>query len=226
MTRMFQIPTQDGLRPMRTWSPFTGCNFNCTYYWARELVEGRLHHLARYKGGFMPTTHPDRFTPRFKPGDFVFVCDMGDIAFAPAAVWSAILDAVGCHPNTKFLLQSKDPRVFPHLVPDNVYLGTTLESNVDYEVSLAPSPFIRCRDLRNVEHPHKFISIEPIMDFDLETLVRWIKDVRPEIVEVGADNYHNDLPEPPWGKVQQLLEALRGFVPHVIEKDGLARLRV
>ncbi len=214
MSRMFKSIT-------RTWNPFTGCRFNCTYCWARKLIEGRLHHLDRYKAGFIPTTHPDRFNPRFKPGDFVFVCDMGDIAFAPPVVWSAILDVVGLYPDTKFLLQSKDPRMFPQVVPANVYLGITLESNRTY---VGPSPFERYVALLGRDHQHKFVSIEPVMDFDLSTLVRWVGDISPEIVEVGADNYHNDLPEPSWGKVEALLEALRRFVPTVVEKDGLERL--
>ncbi|MCL0048393.1 hypothetical protein M1N20_02975 [Dehalococcoidia bacterium] len=75
-----------------------------------------------------------------------------------------------------------------------------------------------------MEHPHKFISIEPIMDFDLEVLTQWLDRIKPGIVEVGADNYCNHLPEPPWWKVEALLKNLRGICPRVVEKEGLERL--
>ena len=78
--------------------------------------------------------------------------------------------------------------------------------------------------MAELRHPRKFISVEPIMDFDLEVLVDWMRQIKPDIVEIGADNYHNCLPEPPWEKVEALLETLREFVPRVIEKDRLHRL--
>ena len=63
------------------------------------------------------------------------------------------------------------------------------------------------------------------MDFDLEVMTRWLREIKPDIVEIGADNYHNHLCEPSWEKVRALLESLRKFVPRVVEKDGLERLK-
>jgi hypothetical protein len=63
------------------------------------------------------------------------------------------------------------------------------------------------------------------MDFRAKTLVRWIGHIKPEIVEVGADNYGNGLVEPSWDKVQELLWGLKRFCPVVVEKPGLERLR-
>ena len=55
MNKMF---TYQGKR-LKTWNPFTGCNFNCSYCWARKLAEGKLKNS--YPNGFIPTTHPDDF---------------------------------------------------------------------------------------------------------------------------------------------------------------------
>ena len=62
-----------------------------------------------------------------------------------------------------------------------------------------------------LKSPHKFISIEPVMDFDIEVLVRWMQDIHPEIVEIGYDNYAHHLPEPPLSKTEELIKSLSTF---------------
>ena len=53
------------------------------------------------------------------------------------------------------------------------------------------------------------ISIEPILDFDLDHFVEWILDFNPSFgVSVGYDNYGCRLPEPPLAKTLQLIEQL------------------
>jgi hypothetical protein len=47
------------------------------------------------------------------------------------------------------------------------------------------------------------------MDFNLTQLVAWMKLIKPEIIEVEADNYHNHLSEPPGMKLKRLLENLK-----------------
>ena len=61
------------------------------------------------------------------------------------------------------------------------------------------------------------------MDFNPE-FIDWILTIKPEIVEIGADNYGHNLPEPSWNKVAQLIGKLRASGITVIEKDGLERL--
>lgn len=226
MGKMF---TYNGKR-MVTWNFFTGCEFFCTYCWARRLVTGRLRHI--FLDGFSPGTHRTRDSRIFRPGDFVFVCSMGDISFAPEFVWDITINHVLRFPETKFLLCTKAPGVFRrHLrpgdrYPDNVYLATTIETNRHTGLySLAPQPVERYESLRKIRHRHKMLSLEPLMDFDLDTLLLWVAALKPEIVEVGADNYHNDLPEPEPAKVKALLAGLRQICPTVVEKDGLERLK-
>ncbi len=219
MSKMF---TYQG-KILKTWNPFTGCNFNCSYCWARKLAEGKLK--KSYPNGFIPTTHPDRFNKRFKPDDFVFVCSMGDIAFAPSVVINHIIDTVKKYPDTKFLLCTKEPEIYRKVIFNlpNIYFGTTLETDRQYNVSRAPSPLQRLYSIRQSSHQHKFISIEPIMDFNPE-FIEWILSINPEIVEIGADNYNNHLPEPLWNKIAQLMAKLRSSGIQVIEKQGLERL--
>lgn len=62
------------------------------------------------------------------------------------------------------------------------------------------------------------------MDFDLDTFLGWIKQLNPEIIEIGGDNYQNNLPEPSPEKLRSLLDGMRAAGLKVKEKDGLSRL--
>lgn len=209
---------------MKVWNLFTGCNFNCSYCWARKLAETRLK--SSYPNGFIPTTHLDRFNKRFKPDDFVFVCSMGDISFAPSVVWNQVYITAQNHPDTRFLLCTKNPLVYQKLAwrLDNVYYGVTIETDKNYKVSWAMRPLDRYLAFKEVNHPHKFLSIEPVMSFNLDVFVGWIADIKPEIIEIGADNYHNNLPEPQPQYLRQFIDIIKRYTPVVIQKQGLSRL--
>lgn len=225
MSRMFKSVD-------KTWNCFVGCGFDCTYCNARKAALTRFKHVPRYRDGFRPKLVEKELGRRFRPGDFIFIAYMGDIAFATREELLRILERVRAFPSTYFLMQSKNPQQFYDLVvdwgitfPPNIYLGTTIETNRDYGLTKAPPPVERFRYLTGTPHNFKFVSIEPIMDFDLEELVHWVRLMQMNIVEVGADNYHNNLPEPEWCKVERLLEQLREICPTVVEKEGLERLR-
>lgn len=225
MSRMFKTIT-------KTWNVFKGCRFDCTYCNARKAAETRFRHIPRYSDGFTPKLIEEELNRKFKPGEFIFVAYMGDIAFATREEFLRILAKIRQFPETLFLIQSKNPKQFYDwrfdwgiTLPPNVYLGTTIESNRDYHLTKAPSPIERFRYLAGYPHKLKFLSIEPIMDFDLDDMVNWVALMQPDIIELGADNYHNHLVEPPWWKVEKLLNVLRGVCPRVIEKDGLERLK-
>ena len=217
-----------------TWNVLIGCTFGCTYCSVRRLVRTRLKNAPRYSEGMKPRLVPELLQRRFKDGDFCFVGYMGDIACQAKHHVELVLEVVSAFPGTKFLFCSKDPAAYQRWgfqYPPNLYLGTTIESNLNHGLSRAPAPAERYRAMVELQHGHKFVSIEPLLDFHLATLVGWIKEIGPEIVEVGPDNYHNNLPEPVTlqgqpgrGKVRKLLEMLREFCPSVVEKKGLDRL--
>jgi len=212
----------------KTWNVFVGCLFDCSYCNARKAATTRFKHLERYKDGFKPHLVESELKRTFKPGQFIFVAYMGDIAWATVSDIAQILARMRLFPATNFLLQTKSPRIFAtyHMnIPPNVYLGTTLETDKSHDFSKAPHPEFRARWLAAYPHPHKFVSLEPIMDFTPKYLLYLIETIKPDIIEVGADNYHNHLPEPSPEKLEQLLANLRNICPNVIEKDGLERLK-
>ena len=69
----------------------------------------------------------------------------------------------------------------------------------------------------------KFVTIEPIMQFDLDKFIEMIISIKPEQVFIGADSGHNDLPEPTKDEVLQLIYELGKFTK-VVEKYNLQRI--
>ena len=222
MSRMFKTIT-------KTWNVFTGCKFDCTYCWVDELLKGRLGTSSKYKEiGKAPTFHPSELNKKFKPSDFIFVAAMGDLTFCPSPQLEEILIIIKNNPEVDFLIQTKGVKLFQRIGiiwPRNVYHGITIETNRDTSAfSKAPAPFRRFEEIVSDRHPRKFISVEPIMDFDM-WFIGWIINIMPEIVEIGADNYHHNLPEPSWDKVVSLMSVLRDAGIKVVEKEGLERLQ-
>jgi len=220
---MFQV----GGKTMQTWNCFVGCLFECTYCNARRTALTRLRHSPRYKGGFSPHLVKQELGRKFKPGSFVFVGYMGDISFASRLIIVELIYRILEQPEVNFLFCSKSPfhYCYWHIIwPENLYLGATIETNRDYHLTKAPAPLYRYIAMQALDHPKKFLSIEPICDFDLDEMLSWIAEINPQIIEVGADNYHHGLPEPPWEKVEKLLASLKENFPTVVEKVGLHRL--
>lgn len=223
MTKMF---TYNG-KKMVTWNPFTGCHFSCSYCWAKKLATGKLKDY--YRDGFNCEYHPDRIDKRFKPDDFVFVVSMGDISFADDYVKDAIMDTIGKNPQTKFLLCTKNPSIYKKLPKlDNVYYGCTIETNRQIPETISKAPDVRTRyiTMSVLGGVKKFISIEPIMDFDVYEFTKMIIDIQPEIVEVGCDNYRNNLPEPSGIKIKSLISSMESNGIIVVKKQGLERLLI
>jgi len=212
--RMFSIVT-------RTWNPVTGCTHNCVYCWARRLAETKLRNTRKYRNGFRPAIHEWEFGAKFRLGEVVFVTDMGDLfCDAIPKEWILrVLSYVERFPSTCFLFLTKNParyHEFLDYIPKNAILGATIETNRDelyrkYRVSGAPPPSSRYKAMRDLEWDLKFISIEPILDFDPGEFLNWIIEVDPVLVYVGYDNWGNRLQEPPFNKTLQFVEALSRY---------------
>ncbi len=220
MTRMFKSITS-------TWNPVKGCRHDCSYCCA-EVMANRFRTVsAIYRDVFEPKFIPWRMGQKFRAGDFIFVCFMGDLfgKWVPEEWIRRIIEHITKYPETDFLFLTKNPgryRLFKF--PPNAVLGTTIETNRNYLLTNAPEPRERYMEMLASQHPRQFISIEPVMDFDDNTLIHWIQSIKPELVEIGVDNYHNNLLEPPWEKISRLLIELRAAGIPVNEKKSLERL--
>jgi hypothetical protein len=82
---------------------------------------------------------------------------------------------------------------------------TTLETNRDdgyRAISKAPLPTERYKQFLNLQFPRKVVTIEPVMDYDLDVFTTWIKKINPEYVWLGYNSKPGcvKLPEPSYKK--------------------------
>ena len=183
-----------------------------------RLASIKLRHLPQYRDGFdKPKLVMSAFNRKFKPGDFVFVSDMGDMwgDWVPRDWILRVLKYIRRYPRSTFLFLTKNParyHEFLDFMPENVVLGATIETNRDTltaEISRAPPPSKRYHAMRTLPWPRKLISIEPVLDFDHEILLKWVLDIGPELVYIGYDNYNNRLREPSLAKTKRLIDDLK-----------------
>jgi hypothetical protein len=126
-----------------------------------------------------------------------------------------------------YLFQSKNPaRIYrkERLLPANSVICTTIETNRIYEQIMGDSPIPEDRAIAMRKFSQvRYVTIEPIMDFDLEDMVELIKMCEPEQVNIGADSKGHGLPEPQPGKIESLVTELEKFTT-IHRKSNLKRL--
>lgn len=204
----------------KTWNPFKGCRFDCVYCapsFQRQAKRQKQNCMRCYH--YVPHFHPDRLSPI--PGSkIVFACGNADISFCKPEHMHQIINRIKQHnerTNKTFYLQSKEPSClepFLSLLPKNVVLLTTLETNRDkgYEkISKAPVPSKRYRQFLALKYPRKVVTIEPMIDFDVQPFAKWIINIKPEYVWLGFNSKVKSvsLPEPSKEKVLQFVKILR-----------------
>jgi len=201
-----------------TINPIKGCLHDCSYCYLRSLLFFEM-------------------TPRFEErevkrglgkGRVIFVGSASDMwgVWVPDVQIHAVLEQCMKYPDNTYLFQSKNPERFKNFIfPPKTILGTTIETNRQGLIqSKAPKVESRVQAMVAFKDARKMVSLEPIMDFDLEAMVRMISLVGPEFVSIGADSKNHALMEPSWKKVRELIERLGG-ITEVREKENLERLK-
>jgi len=197
------------------------CPHGCNYCFVPHLLYQKTK--ERYSGPLRLLE--EEFQKPLGIGKLVFVEDCGDL-FADAVPKEWILRVIDYCRNYDniYLFQTKNPKRFLEFLdkfPEKTILGTTIETNRDYKITNAPAPIKRFMDFP--QFSKTMISIEPIMDFDLATMVQWIKTLKPTFVSIGADSKGHKLPEPSKEKIEKLIDELKK-ITEVKIKTNLKRL--
>ena len=207
-----------------------------THTW--NTIKGECPHGCSYcymkRWGKQPPLHFDEkeLKTDLGKGNFIFVgssCDM----FAENIPFDYVhktLEHCKKYTENEYLLQTKNTdklAMFVQMLNEYFSLCTTLETNRIYKEIMNNSPSIIDRVLSFARIPaeRKYITVEPIMDFDLPEFIEMIQHCKPVQVSIGADSSHkrNKLPEPPKEKILALIEELEKFTS-VVQKKNLRRL--
>lgn len=193
------------------------CGHECCYCYATGIKKDHPE-WAKYQGPYR--IEEKELNREYPDGSYVFLQNMGEIG-DPAIPILAVIDPIAryiaAQPKVTFLLLTKNPQFYvdrQDVLGDlpNIIYGVTLETNrlIPRAVSKAPSPLTRIfamgRLRRLNPEARVLISVEPIMDFDMDPFVTHIKALHPEYeqrqdqphVAVGMDNHLHLHPDITW----------------------------
>jgi hypothetical protein len=218
------------------------CPHGCVYCYIDHFPFGRP---AKYQGPLRLIKK--EFAVQYGTGKTIFIENCNDL-FAdavPDLYIEEILSHCLRYPDNTYVFQTKNPVRYIDLAiknktwacdpfnrvtlagtcfPENSLFGCTIETTkMIRKLSNAPDPYDRVYPMKLLRG-RKFITIEPILDFDVDILASWMDQIRPEFVNIGADSKSHNLPEPSADKIQTLIEKLTGYGIEIREKHNLERL--
>ena len=201
-----------------TWNPIRGCcPHQCCYCYMKHFKVGNLR------------LEEKELQTNLGSSNFIFVGSSTDMwaVDVPSEWIQKVIQHTKKYNNT-YLFQTKFPIRFLEFIRDfdqNYILGTTIETNRNYDLSMAPVPIKRWMQFKalNKYKVRTMISIEPVMDFGLETFSYMLQRIKPEFVSIGADSKRNNLIEPSPEKLKELIRRLENYT-NVIIKNNLKRL--
>lgn len=180
-------PTKNGFKPGLTSNPFTGCENNCFYCYARKIYN-------RFYGNFNEVIfHPNILEKieKCEKQETVFIGSMTDmfqpkISFEMEDKRKELFKIIEVKKNILALILTKFPvLVFDRVhVIENLWLGTTVTKNAELSNYSA---------LYNNYEGKKFISFEPLLEeitrktFEEHFVIR---PFQPDWVIIGLINNH------------------------------------
>ena len=206
-----------------TWNPIKGkCSHDCGYCYMKRWGNQKPIHLDEKE-----------LKTDLGEGNFIFVGSSCDL-FADDVPGQWIIQVLNhCNKfNNNYLFQTKNPmRILvedwhAHPIFKKSVVCTTIESSHRHpQMGNTPSITNRATALLKLNNLgiDTYVTIEPIMDFDLDPLVDKIQRTRAKQVNIGADSKGSGLIEPSKEKILALIEILSKFTK-VVQKPNLKRL--
>ena len=215
-----------------TWNPIVGkCYHNCKYCYVKKYGN-EVSEEMRLKKEYLEDD--------FGSGNFIFVGSGIDL-FAENIDdgWiRRVLDKCDRDNHdlfgtmNKFLFQSKNPKRILQYIEHPVFkdsaVCTTIETNRYYPSIMNNSPVVNERAIAMNEIASKgietYLTIEPIMAFDIDELIRLIRLCKPVQVNIGANtNSSVPIPEPSSEDIDALINLIEDECKVEI-KSNLKRL--
>ncbi|KKM75536.1 hypothetical protein LCGC14_1389300 [marine sediment metagenome] len=199
------------------------CPHKCSYCYVQR---NRFGVSPRFQGNIRLLEHELKVD--YGKGKTIFIEHMNDMfAQGISQEWIVkIFHHCKIYPNNNYVFQTKNPdraSNYMNLFPKSFMIGTTIESNRPYpKLSDAPAPENRLRGICMFKKT--FITIEPILDFDVDVLVNWLTNIKPDFVNIGADSKQCNLPEPSKEKIWALIAALQYRKITIKKKVNLGRM--
>lgn len=204
------------------------CPHACRYCSVQSMANHYPGLKAKYSGPLRLIEK--EFSVNYGKGKTLFVENCNDLfsAEVPDQFIARILAHCRHWPENTFVFQTKNPGRYLEwlsLMPNAFILGCTIETNrVIKGISKAPDPVERARAMICLTGQRRFITIEPVLQFDVDILADWIRRINPEFCNIGADSKHHNLTEPPAEKVHALITKLTEYGIEIKEKHNLERL--
>lgn len=204
-----------------TWNAIKGkCSHDCDYCYMKEF--GKLNPIRLDNKELKTDLGSD---------NFIFVGSSTDM-FADDVNFDWITSVIyKCNEhNNKYLFQSKNVKRLVsnmNLVEKPFVVATTIETNRYYDcMGKTMKPYERAYWLRVAKERGyaTMITIEPIMDFDIDEFVTLIKFANPTYLNIGADSKGHNLPEPSKEKVLEFIDVLTKNKIKIHNKENLKRI--
>ena len=215
-----------------THNPLAGeCPHQCVYCSTKALARRWPAIAEKYSGP--PRLIEEELSINYGSGKTIFIENTGDL-FAEG-IQSHWIDRILTHcrdyPENTYVFQTKNPGRVANWIPSfppRFLIGTTAETNwIDDSVfTLAPCPSRRLEAMYLMDCPpeRRFITIEPIMTFDLDSFINLLLGTHVPTIYIGADSKGHHLPEPTGPEIKTLVEGLRDSGKTVVLKSNLNRL--
>ena len=200
-----------------TWNTVKGeCYHNCSYCYMKRW--GQLNPV-RFDESELKTDLGEE--------NFIFVgssCDMW-AENIPEEWIIKTLEHCAKYDRNQYLFQTKNPAKIRRILPDLSRVCITMETNRFFPIIMGKSPIPeeRYAESKLIRHP-LYITIEPIMYFDLQRFSDMLIDLSPEQINIGADSGKNDLPEPSKEEILSLITTLANAGLKIKMKKNLDRI--
>jgi DNA repair photolyase len=211
------------------WNPLAGECFHKCGYCSTESFLRYPGCKSKYSG--VPRIDEKQINKNLGKGNFVFVVAQNDL-FAQNVnqnIVEEVLMSCKKYDNT-YLFQTKNPLRLSQMIerfyfPVKSIFCFTVETNRCYPEHMGncSEPEKRLFEILTHFQSNCQITIEPIMDFDLDVLVPFLIKINPSQVNIGADSKNHNLPEPSKERVLSLIYELEKFTK-VVKKSNLNRL--